>query len=117
MKKLCYSAFIAFWSCIATIIAIQALANNDADQTGGQSVFTLADIAKHATEDDCWMAIEQKVYDLTDYLPKHPAGPATMLPWCGSEATEGMRSKGIGSDHSDFAWKQLDGYLVGTLKK
>ena len=116
MKKFCYSAFIGFWSCIATIVAIHALANNDEDSTGGQASYSLSDVAKHSTEKDCWMAIENKVYDLTAYLAKHPAGPATMLPWCGSEATVGMRTKGIGADHSDFAWKQLDTYFVGTLK-
>jgi len=27
--------------------------------------FTLAEVARHATEDDCWMAINGKVYDLS----------------------------------------------------
>jgi len=121
MKKLCYSAFIAFWSSVATFVAIQTLANQNnnsaVDEAAAtEKTYTLADVAKHPTETDCWMAIEGKVYDLTTYLSKHPAGPATMVTWCGTEATDGMRTKGIGSDHSSFAWGQLNSYYIGELK-
>jgi len=117
MKKLCFSAFIAFWSSIATMIAIQILADQkkEAAETGGKT-YTLAEVAEHRTKDDCWMVIESKVYDFTAYLSKHPGGPGTMIPWCGREATEGMRTKGYGADHSDFAWRQLEEYFVGNLK-
>jgi cytochrome b involved in lipid metabolism len=121
MKKLCYSAFIAFWASITTILALHTLAdtppNTDTPNTDKQAnTYTLADVAKHASESDCWMAIENKVYNLTDYLNKHPVGPSMVVPWCGAEATEGMRSKGIGSDHSSFAWGQLNSYYIGDLK-
>lgn len=116
MKKLCFSGFIAFWSSIITMVAIHALAGQDQSTTTSGTTYTLEQVAAHATQDDCWMAIEGKVYDFTAYLNRHPAGPGTMVSWCGREATEGMRTKGYGSDHSDFAWQQMAEYLIGNLE-
>ena len=31
-------------------------------------VFTLADVAEHNTDDDCWIAVDGKVYDVTPFL-------------------------------------------------
>lgn len=117
MKKFCYSAFVAFWSSIATLLALQAVATDEAPAVADAdaSVISLEALAAHNSETDCWMAIEGKVYDLTDYLPKHPTPASMLLPWCGKEATEGMRTKGYGRDHSPMAWEMLEAYEVGTL--
>lgn len=116
MKKLCYSAFVAFWSSIATLMALQAVATDEAPDTqAGAAVISLEELAVHNSEADCWMAIEGKVYNLSDYLPKHPTPASMLVPWCGKEATEGMRTKGYGRDHSPMAWEMLQAYEVGTL--
>ncbi|MAL96162.1 MAG: cytochrome b5 [Haliea sp.] len=116
MKKLCYSAFVAFWSSIATLLALQAVATDEAPDTqAGAAVISLEELAVHNSEADCWMAIEGKVYNLSDYLPKHPTPASMLVPWCGKEATEGMRTKGYGRDHSPMAWEMLQTYEVGTL--
>lgn len=118
MKKLCYSTFIAFWSSVATMLALHALA---ADQEvkpaagGEEKSYTLAEVQQHDTEQDCWMVIEGKVYDITAYVDRHPAPPSVLLPWCGTEATEGMRTKGYGNDHSPAAWELLEQFRIGTL--
>ena len=115
MKKLVYSAFIAFWASIATIFALQALATDQSEKPTGISRISLVDLAAHSTEKDCWIAVEGKVYDITAYVPSHPVPPAVLLVWCGKEATKGMRTKGYGRDHSPAAWGMLDAYLVGEL--
>jgi len=117
MKKLCYSAFIAFWASIATLVAVQVLATDGTDSTSlaGATPITLEELASHNSEQDCWIAVEGKVYDITTYVPKHPVPPAILLAWCGKEATEGMRTKGYGRDHSPIAWEMLDAYFVGSL--
>ncbi len=74
-------------------------------------------MAAHADKTDCWVAIKGGVYDLTDYLPDHPAPPAILADWCGKEATEGMRTKGYGRDHSPGAWQMLEDYRIGELQK
>ena len=117
IPKLTFAAFVAFWSAILTLTTLWAVSPAviaDADVT--QRAIPLAELEQHATLDDCWMAVEGNVYDLTDYVPQHPTPPAVLAPWCGREATEGMRTKGYGRDHSPGAWAMLDGYLIGSLE-
>jgi len=38
----------------------------------------------HDTEDDCWITYQSSVYDLTDFLPKHPGTAAAIVPYCGT---------------------------------
>ncbi|MFU8830648.1 MAG: cytochrome b5 domain-containing protein [Wenzhouxiangella sp.] len=117
MKKIVFAAFIAFWASVGTLVALQAMAPDHATPANdGLPVFALAEVARHNTLDDCWMAIEGKVYDFTDYVPQHPTPPTVLEPWCGREATEGMRTKGYGRDHSRRAWALMDDYLIGELK-
>src|SRR5690606_28932019 len=105
------------WSSIATLLAVQAMATNEPAPTGSVSVYSLEEIAAHNSEADCWVVIEGAVYDISAYFPNHPAPPAVLSPWCGKEATEGMRTKGYGRDHSPAAWGMLDSYRIGTLKE
>ena len=81
-----------------------------------EKLYTLQDVAKHAIETDCWIAIEGKIYDVTKYLEGHPSGPETITAWCGAEATIGMRTKEIGDDHSTGAWQELEQFFIGSLK-
>ena len=30
------------------------------------------EVAKHDNQDDCWVIIHGKAYDVTDFLPEHP---------------------------------------------
>lgn len=116
MKLTAFAAFIAFWTATGTLLAVSALLPApQATAQDAQPVITLAELATHDKQDDCWMAIEGKVYDFSAYLPSHPAPPVVMTPWCGKEATEGMRTKGYGRDHSPAAWAMMDEYLIGTL--
>lgn len=79
----------------------------EADKT-----YALDDVAKHASETDCWMAVDGKVYDVTSSIDKHPGGPA-ILKGCGKEAT--AMFNGV-EKHGDKAKEFLNGLQIGTLK-
>ena len=34
----------------------------------------MAEVAKHKSQDDVWMVIHNKIYDVTKYLDDHPGG-------------------------------------------
>lgn len=121
MRKLVYTAFVAFWAVVATIFALDRLGDTSdveagpADASAPSAAYTLEEVARHDAAEDCWVAIDGSVYDLTEYLPRHPAAPEVLSEWCGLEATEGMRTKGRNRRHSDRAWRLLERYRIGIL--
>jgi len=42
-------------------------------------VYTREEVKTHDKENDCWIIIEDKVYDVTKFLPLHPAGKNVIL--------------------------------------
>lgn len=44
---------------------------------------TLAEVEQHNTDDDCWLIIDNKVYDVSKYLDEHPGGPEVMADLAG----------------------------------
>lgn len=37
-----------------------------------ETMYSTADVAKHNTEQDCWVIIAGKIYDVTAFLNEHP---------------------------------------------
>lgn len=52
----------------------------------GKGSITLFELSKHNTEADAWIAIEGKVFDITEYAKKHPGGNI-ILSEAGKDAT------------------------------
>ena len=73
--------------------------------------FTLAQVALHNTENDSWMVINGKVYDVTRYHDDHPGGPEIILDVLGSDATTEFEDVG----HSKDAVEILSKYEIGTI--
>lgn len=40
----------------------------------GKKVYSLEECSKHRSEDDCWLIIHGKVYNVTEFLDEHPGG-------------------------------------------
>lgn len=116
VKRFLFAAFIAFWSSVATILILAALAaEKEKPAVRKDLAVSSRELARHNTAADCWMAIEGKVYDFTNYIPKHPTPPGVVTQWCGKEATKAFNTKGYGRPHSPAAEAMLPGYLVGSL--
>ncbi|XP_072393355.1 cytochrome b5-like [Diabrotica undecimpunctata] len=77
----------------------------------GERVITLEEVSRHDTDKDCWVVIYDRVYDITEFLDKHPGGSELLLEYAGREASGAFR----GSGHSDAAIKLLDKYFIGEL--
>ncbi|KAK7704925.1 hypothetical protein SLS64_008273 [Diaporthe eres] len=46
------------------------------------------EVAKHSTQEDCWVVVHGKAYDVTEFLPEHPGGMKIILKYAGKDATE-----------------------------
>jgi cytochrome b involved in lipid metabolism len=47
------------------------------------SEITLEQLNQHNTQDDCWVAYQGIVYDVTSFLTKHPGGVQAIARYCG----------------------------------
>jgi L-lactate dehydrogenase (cytochrome) len=46
-----------------------------------------AEVAKHDNKKSCWIVLDSKVYDVTDFLTQHPGGAAVLLKQGGTVRT------------------------------
>uniref|UniRef100_A0A1D1XKV4 Putative cytochrome b5 isoform 2 n=1 Tax=Anthurium amnicola TaxID=1678845 RepID=A0A1D1XKV4_9ARAE len=74
-------------------------------------LFSLKEAAQHNTRDDCWVVIDGKVYDVTEYLDEHPGGDDVLISAAGKDATFEFEDAG----HSKSARELMKGYCVGEV--
>jgi len=78
---------------------------------------TVNEVAQHNQPTDCWMIIDNRVYNFTNYLSIHPGNAKTMIPYCGKDGTGGYDTKDRGQSHSAYADSLLSQYYLGELSK
>lgn len=71
---------------------------------------TIEEVKKHITENDCWIIIDNKVYDVTKYLVKHPCGKDIILRYAGTDCSRHL------AFHSYKARQILKEYKIGYIK-
>jgi cytochrome b involved in lipid metabolism len=79
-----------------------------------QGEITVGELARHNTEDDCWMAIDGAVYNVTQFIDRHPGGQA-IVQGCGKDATALFAQRPDGTSHSQEARELAENYRIGTL--
>jgi cytochrome b involved in lipid metabolism len=83
---------------------------------------TPQEVAQHASANDCWTIIDGTVYDITQYVPRHPGGNE-ILQACGTDGsslfktrkTQEGESVGSGTPHSSNASQQLEAFKIGVV--
>lgn len=58
-----------------------------------KGTYTLADVALHATEGDCWSIVNGTVYDLTSWISRHPGGARPIVNMCGKDGSANFERK------------------------
>jgi len=79
--------------------------------------YSLDEVAEHDNRDDCWLAIEGKVYDVTSFVGGglHPGG-LIILQGCGKDATAMFNLRpGKETPHSEKARQMLPKYEIGVV--
>lgn len=78
--------------------------------TPSKPALTKSEVAKHSIKNDCYIIVNNKVYNISSYFGSHPGGDSIMLSNCGKET-----SVVFSAIHSNSAWDLLSKYLIGNL--
>jgi cytochrome b involved in lipid metabolism len=76
--------------------------------------FTEAEVQSHNSSKSCYVIIDKRIYDVTDFLEGHPAGEDLILEYGGKDVKDIMSDK-ISHEHSDSAYDILEEYHIGFL--
>ncbi|KAG5607021.1 hypothetical protein H5410_028513 [Solanum commersonii] len=69
---------------------------------------TSEELKKHDKQDDLWISIQGKCYNVTDWVKEHPGGDIPIRSLAGQEATDAFIAF-----HPGTAWKYLDKFFTG----
>ena len=88
--------------------------NNNTRKRGGNNKrnISLGEVKKHNKKNDAWTIIENKVYNISSWIPKHPGGEIIMQA-VGKDATQLF----LNNNHPSYVKKTiLPKYYVGNLQ-
>ncbi len=76
--------------------------------------YTMVQVASHATVTSCWSVIDGVVYDLTDWVSKHPGGDRAILGICGKDGTVAFTKQHGGKSKPESV---LATFKIGTVAR
>ena len=76
-------------------------------------VYSWSEVEKHNTGDNCWIVYKDGVYDVTEFVPKHPGGKFTLSTAAGQDITYLMQTSHI---MNDYPFDILKKYKIGTIE-
>lgn len=88
------------------------------EQPTQETTYTLDEVTKRNSKDDCWTVIDGVVYDITSYISRHPGGN-NILSACGTDGTEffyGQRAGASGGRENHRSNRQATNELARLRK-
>ncbi len=76
------------------------------------TTITMAEVASRATAASCWSAVNGSVYDLTEWITRHPGGQGVIKAMCGVDGTASFQGMHASSASAKSALAKL---RIGTL--
>lgn len=80
----------------------------------GAQTYTLAEVAKHATPEDCWTVVDGKVANVTDWFGVHPGGDDNLALACGKDATTIFKQV---AKHDPKGFVKFETFVIGSLSQ
>lgn len=87
-KEKARQAFLfIFLSAAAASLLYWYVNGKDSVRCDSQVLIPVTELMKHNKVDDCWIAIEGGVFDVTNFLKIHPGGTERIMKYAGGDAT------------------------------
>lgn len=93
-------------------VPVPAPADEPAPVEQKQGEYTMEEVVKHKSEDDCWVVVDGQVLDVTSFLSDHPGGKMAIMTFAGKDASEMFNMV----HESDVIEKFAPECVIGTLK-
>lgn len=74
--------------------------------------FSMVEVALHADATSCYSVVNGAVYDLTNWITKHPGGQQAIKGLCGKDGTSAFTGKHGGQQKPETT---LAGFKIGVL--
>ncbi|MFA6466584.1 MAG: cytochrome b5-like heme/steroid binding domain-containing protein [Patescibacteria group bacterium] len=130
MNKIVIIFVFIFWTALCFFYANSLFKDDDAitknlnntnqlentNDSGTITKSTLAlELSNHNNQNDCWLLISNKIYNVTEYIYSHPGGANEITKYCGQDATRAFATmdKTRPKDHSNTAYSLLEKYYIG----
>jgi cytochrome b involved in lipid metabolism len=95
-------------------VQIPTESENNIGIANTEATYSLADVAAHSTQADCWTLVFEKVYNITTYIRNHPGGASSISKICGKDGTSIFDNMHGGSSSQALI---LSTYKIGVLEK
>ena len=73
----------------------------------------MSEVEKHNTPENAWIVINNKVYNVTEFIEEHPGGEGVLIAYAGTDCTEQFKSV----IHSQAADEIMEELYVGDVLK
>jgi len=75
--------------------------------------YTKKEVSKHNTAIDCWIIVNNRVFDVTNFLSDHPGGRKVLIRMGGKDAT-----KQFNQLHKDYVLDKVGtAFEIGIIKE
>jgi cytoskeletal protein RodZ len=75
--------------------------------------YTMADVRMNSTASSCWVAIDGRVFNLTQWIARHPGGAGAITQLCGTDGTATFTARHGGQSSPNAT---LESYDIGPLR-
>ncbi|CCE61855.1 hypothetical protein TPHA_0B01820 [Tetrapisispora phaffii CBS 4417] len=83
-----YYGILGLFLISASNFACDRYYRNDSMLLKNSKVITPEEVARHNKRDDCWVVINDSVYNLTDFIDSHPGGKNVIVANSGKDVTK-----------------------------